>query len=300
MDERILTIHDAELASITQLHGEWGEIIEKTEYEKDSDGKLKKDENGNAIKKKVLDVKTREVNSVLKANQAHYEAGHMQLVAFADICNNLTKAINALMANSELFNINPAAHQSMVTELKQRREAMFKLVFSMGVQRKAFYQREKAIKDIANRWHDFQYSAFATDSEGTSEAEKAALGAFAPSDTQLDQYIKVIDDMLDSIKVPQDMNKVVTEVQAYLLQKLSPASLKAVFEKDAMRPIAISHLTSGDDFINWLKEITTEPESTYDGIRSIIQGTIITEIMTHISTTSMRCLCITCRSFYSY
>ena len=271
MDERILTIHDAELASITQLHGKWGEIVEETEYEKDSDGKLKTDENGKAIPKKVLDVKTREVNSVLKANQAHYEAGHMQLVAFADICNNLTKAINALMANSELFNINPAAHQSMVTELKQRREAMFKLVFSMGVQRKAFYQREKAIKDPANRWHDFQYSAFATDSEGTSEAEKAALGAFAPNDTQLDQYIKVIDDMLDSIKVPQDMNKVVTEVQAYLLQKLSSASLKAVFEKDVMRPIAISHLTSGDDFINWLKDVTTEPESTYEGIRSTIQ-----------------------------
>lgn len=225
-NERILTIHDALLANLSQLAGEW----ETPEGQK------------------------RTIDGVLKMNQGHYESGHEQIRSFADICQCLHKAIDSLEARRAEFNLPSDSLGSILNELKDKQEMMFKTVVSLASQRRAFYEQQKALADAGRfkeMWMDYQYSAFGDADTGE------ALGGFRPTSEQLTNYISAIDSILDNVNFPPTMSSIRAKLTQVLKQYLTEDQRGNVFGNNGeLTNAALSHLTNLNDFLKWLENNT--------------------------------------------
>ena len=239
-DERILTIHDALLANLTQLAGEWN-IDGKTVTPKDG---------------------------VLLMNQGHYESGHEQLRSFADICQCLHNAINAIESKKIEFGLEGDSVTTLTNMLKNKQEMMFKTVASLASQRRAFYTRERELAragKVREMWHDYQYSNF-----GDAES-KEALGGFVPTADQLTGYINAIDSIMAQINFPPALTSIKYKLTSILKEYLTKDQLNNVFGNDGeFNQDALSHLTTYVDFHKWLVDTSNLTEEQSSNIKSVL------------------------------
>lgn len=269
-DERILTIHDAALLNLTQLAGKW-----KTQHEEaaayDSEGNV-------SAKKLVDDTEEKEVNGVYYMNQGHYESGHEQLRSFADICKHIHNAINALEAKRAKYKIAPDALTGVLNDLRSAEEDMFKTTVSLLSQRKAFYNREKALADAGDTekmWHDYQYSAFGADA--STAANKEALGGFVPTSEQLTDYLNAVDGIMNSLKFPVALASIKHKIAAALKEHLSKEQQDNVFNTHGeIADTGLARLTDLTSFYNWLKDVTDISDPVMNQIKSAVSS-VMTE-----------------------
>ena len=175
--DRILSIHDAEILSLFQGISEAPEVTPNDQGKDTVDTTLNNQADG-----------------IREANKAHYKSQFRQIRTLIDMLQNIDKAMNSVTFKQLGLSDDEAIR--LKNSLERSYNNLFNEVLSLINLKKKFVKRELDKKNPNERLHDFQY-CFMADDDGT------AIGAYRPTDSDLESYDKELDSYIRLLKVPR-------------------------------------------------------------------------------------------------
>ena len=174
--DRILSIHDAEILSLFQG------IPEAPEVTPGAPG--------------TSDVRSieKQADGIREANKAHYKSQFRQIRTLIDMLQNIDKAMNSVTFKQLGLSDDEAIR--LKNSLERSYNNLFNEVLSLINLKKKFVKQELDKKNPNERLHDFQY-CFMADDNGT------AIGAYRPTEPDLESYDKELDSYIKLLKVPR-------------------------------------------------------------------------------------------------
>lgn len=138
---------------------------------------------------------TKQADSILKANKAHYGSQFKQISTLIDMLENLEKALNNI-AIKNAFNLSDEEKARQQNSLEGAYNNLYIETLNLINLKFKFLNEERAKTNLDERLHDFQY-CFVADANGK------AIGAYVPDNADIDAYKHELSEYIGELQKPK-------------------------------------------------------------------------------------------------